>query len=100
VARLRVVLDPRAEADARQAFLWYAGRSPVAGADFQALLTEAIEDLAETALAWPEKQPGVRARVLDRYPYTLFYRVAADEVLIVAVAHQKRGPGYWRRGAP
>jgi plasmid stabilization system protein ParE len=66
VARLRVVIDPRAEEDARQAFLWYAERSPVAAADFEALLMRAVEDLAETALAWPEKEPGIRARVLDR----------------------------------
>ena len=92
----RVVLDPRAEQDARAAFLWYAERSPMAAADFQSLLTTAVEDLAETALAWPEKEPGIRARVLGKYPYTLMYRVKGDEVLIVAVAHQKRRPGYWK----
>ena len=92
----RVVLDPRAEEDARAAFLWYAERSPVAAADFQVQLTRATEDLADTALVWPEKEPGIRARVLDEYPYTLMYRVDDDEVLIVAIAHQKRKPGYWR----
>ena len=91
------MVDPRAEEDARHAFLWYAERSPVAAADLEALLTRAVEDLADTALAWPEKEPGIRARVLAKYPYTLFYRAAPDEILIVAVAHQKRKPGYWRR---
>ena len=100
MARFRVRLDPRAEEDARRAFLWYAERRAAAAADFQAVLTRAVEDLTETALAWPEKELGVRARVLDRYPYTLFYRVAEDAVLVVAVAHQKRMPGYWRRRAP
>ena len=94
--RFRIVLDPRAEDDARQAFLWYAERSPVAASDFQQLITRAAEDLAETALVWPEREPGIRIRVLDRYPYTLMYRVKGDEVLIIAVAHQKRKPGYWR----
>ena len=65
-----------------------------------ALLTRAVENLAETASAWPEKEPGIRARVLDKYPYTLLYRVAADEVLIAAVAHQKRKPRYWRQRTP
>ena len=100
MARFRVVLDPRAEADARHAFLWYAERSPVAAADFQAVFTQAVEDLAETALTWPEKERGIRARVLDRYPYTLFYRVALGEILIVAVAHQRRKPGYWKLPTP
>jgi hypothetical protein len=33
-----------------------------------------------------------------RFPYILYYRlVDADEVLIVAVAHARRRPGYWLR---
>ena len=69
--RFHVVLDPRAEEDARQAFLWCAERSPVAAADFQAVLTRVTEDRTETALSWPEKEPGIRSRVLDKYPHTL-----------------------------
>jgi len=67
----------------------------VAAASFESELKQSVQDLAETALIWPENKPGIRARVLRRYPYTLLYRVQDDEVLLVAVAHQKRRPGYW-----
>jgi len=73
-----VLLDPRAEADARAAFLWYAERSAVAAADFESVLAKSIEDLSETGLVWPEKEAGIRARVLEKYPYTLMYRVKDD----------------------
>lgn len=66
--RFRVLLDPRAEADARAAFLWFAERNAVAAADFESVLTRAIEDLGETGLVWPEKEPGIRTRLLEKYP--------------------------------
>ena len=36
-----------------------------------------------------------RRYVFRVYPYSLVYRLAGDEVTIVAVAHAKRKPGYW-----
>jgi hypothetical protein len=34
--------------------------------------------------------------VLNRFPYAILYRIASDEVQIVAVMHLHRRPGYWR----
>ncbi|MCO5052269.1 MAG: type II toxin-antitoxin system RelE/ParE family toxin [Verrucomicrobiae bacterium] len=34
-----------------------------------------------------------RARV---FPYAVLYTIEADYILIVAIAHGKRRPGYWR----
>ena len=31
------------------------------------------------------------------FPYAVVYRVTRDELQIVAVAHAKRQPGYWRQ---
>jgi hypothetical protein len=31
------------------------------------------------------------------FPYLVVYRVGAHDLLIVAVAHAKRRPGYWAR---
>jgi ParE toxin of type II toxin-antitoxin system, parDE len=33
---------------------------------------------------------------LDRFPYAVVYRRADDAVVIIALAHQRRRPGYWR----
>jgi plasmid stabilization system protein ParE len=93
---VRVILDPLAEEEARHAYLWYADRNAVAAARFQADLTEAIEQLGAEPLFWPEIERGVRRRNLDRFPYALIFRVAGDEILVVAVMHQRRRPGHWR----
>jgi toxin ParE1/3/4 len=34
--------------------------------------------------------------VMDRFPFTIVYTELPDEVLIIAIAHASREPGYWR----
>jgi hypothetical protein len=34
---------------------------------------------------------------LRRFPFALIYRIKTSKVQIVAVAHDRRQPGYWRR---
>jgi len=49
----------------------------------------------------------VRKKVLTgRFPFNLIYTIEPGRILIIAVAHQKRRPGYWayrlheRKAAP
>jgi len=37
-----------------------------------------------------------RRVVLDRFPYSLIYSIEPEKIWILAVAHQRRRPGYWR----
>jgi toxin ParE1/3/4 len=39
---------------------------------------------------------GLRTWPLRRFPYTVVYRVEATEVVVIAVAHQRRAAGYWK----
>lgn len=38
---------------------------------------------------------GLMQFALDRFPFHIIYGIQNDELLVVAVAHQKRRPGYW-----
>jgi len=37
----------------------------------------------------------VRVKLVHRFPYAVYYRSLAEEILILAVAHTSRQPGYW-----
>jgi toxin ParE1/3/4 len=41
-------------------------------------------------------ETGPDDTVFTRFPFTLVYRLRGDEVEILAVAHARRRPGYWR----
>lgn len=68
MSRYVVEILPAAETDAREAFLWYFERSPVAAEAFRAEVFDAIDSLAERTDTWPEDDDGVRRVVLKRFP--------------------------------
>ena len=47
---------------------------------------------------WPgwDREPVVRSKGVSGFPYRVVYFVQGDLLTIVAVAHAKRRPGYWR----
>lgn len=65
----------------------------------QALMDEiksAKRLIIEHPLAWKPLPGNLRGFPLHRYPYTIVYQAGNDEILIVAYAHFKRRPAYWR----
>lgn len=71
------------------------------GVEF-ALATDAALDLLEQDMAPLVPAPGVSGELdakrllLRRFPYSIVVRESDDEILVIAVAHQHRRPGYWR----
>ena len=51
-----------------------------------------IEQFPESAV---EIMPGIRRCILRKFRYSLIYTVEGDGLLILAVAHHSRRPGYW-----
>jgi plasmid stabilization system protein ParE len=93
---LPVRLHPDAVDEAAEAAQWYRQRSAQATAAFMAALDHAIEQIGEAPERWPAHLHGTRRFVLRRFPFSIVYRRHEDFVEVVAVAHAKRRPGYWR----
>ena len=94
MAALPVELDPRAEQEARAAFLWYLERSARAAVAFESEIERAFERISEAPTTYPTIDDGLRRYLLDRFPYALLYTIGPTLVRVVAVAHQHRRPGY------
>jgi len=95
VTRFTVVVLPDAEAELREAFLWYFDKSPLAADAFGTEVDDAIDGLEETAADWPKDEDGIHFYHLKHFPYTVRYEIDGSEVTVLAVAHQRRAPGYW-----
>lgn len=67
------------------------------------IFLDQVQRSARHLLTFPKSAPivrrvggvAVRKRVLQRFPYDLFYTFDEDMLSILAIAHQKRRPGYW-----
>ena len=88
---------PEAEAELEGAALFYESRMPGLGKSFAAEVERTIALLCDFPDAGTPVFADVRRVVVARYPYSIVYRHRAASVEILAVAHQRRRPGYWRR---
>ena len=96
MTRRSVHIHPAALEEAEAATDWYAERSPARRGRFLNELQRAIEEISEHPDQFPAFEFGTRRIVLRKYTYVLVYRASATSVEIVAVAHGRRRPGYWR----
>jgi len=39
---------------------------------------------------------NIRRKLLRHFPFALLYRITPDEIIVLAVMHQHRKPGYWK----
>ena len=90
-----VRFHPEADQESEGAVQWYRERSAMAAAGFVAELSHAVQQVAETPERWPPYIAETRRYVFPVYPFSLIYRLVKHEVVVVAVAHAKRKPGYW-----
>jgi plasmid stabilization system protein ParE len=91
-----IELHPEAIAEARDAREWYAERNSAAADAFMAELDIAIDQICDSPDRWAPYLHGTRRYLLKRFPYLVVYRTGADKIQVIAVAHGKRKPGYWR----
>lgn len=97
MSRFDISVLPEAEAEMRDAYLWYFERNVLIADGFGSELSDAIDGLEDTAADWPKDEEGVHFYHLKHFPYTLWYDMEGDEVTVLAVAHQRREPRYWHR---
>jgi plasmid stabilization system protein ParE len=87
-----------AETEIDDAADWYAVQDDgdQLSDDFLRELDRVVRLVHERPQAWTEIEPGVRRMVLRRFSYALIYVIKPQEILVLAVAHHSREPGYWQ----
>ena len=89
-------VHPEALAEARAAYVWYRERSQAAAAAFVDELDRSIQRIVEVPERWPVYAAGTRRFLLRRFPFFVVYRINPATIEILAVAHGRRRPGYWK----
>lgn len=90
-----MLVIPAARAELEAAAIFYAERDPSAARRFMKAVRAKLNSLWRT--------PGlgdVRAVIVPKFPYRVVYRLAPRVIHVLAFAHMKREPGYWRARRP
>ena len=85
-----------AQAEIEEAIRWYEEATPGMGSAFHESLYDALTFVSENPEASPVAFDQFRCKVVKKFPFLVFYLLHAETIEVIAVAHQKRRPGYWR----
>src|SRR5215218_8529835 len=85
-----------AEAEVEAAVAYFDEQRDGLGARFEQDLLDTIDFITKHPLTGNPLTPTVRKFRLRTFRYNVIYVVDEDEIVIVAVAHHRRRPGYWR----
>lgn len=88
---------PAADAEVTEAAQYYEVRKSGLGSDLLGEVERALDQILTNPNAYQQIGRRVRRKSLWRFPYNLIYAVYSDRIRILAFAHQKRRPFYWRK---
>lgn len=92
---------PAAREELRAAVQYGEAERPGRGALLEAVVHHTlrrIRRLPRSAPRWPGWRGTVEVRraIVKRHPYVVVFAIVPEQIVIVAIAHTRQRPGYWR----
>lgn len=87
---------PLARQELDTAIDYYEEQEAGLGIEFAEEVYSSIQRLVEYPTAWTQISQNARRCLTNRFPYGIIYQKREDGILIVAVSHLHRKPGYWK----
>lgn len=95
---MNISLHPAAAAELKEAAAFYTERAnKELGLAFIVEFERSINLLGERPELGAVWRGTIRRLPLRRFPHSLIYRLTGDTIQILAIAHQRRRPGYWTK---
>jgi plasmid stabilization system protein ParE len=86
---------PAVEHELREIVDYYNQRSPNLGNEFLDEFDKEILRIAESPLLWRVVEEDIRRALMQRFPYSIYFRVVQNDVVrVTVVKHQRRHPDY------
>ena len=86
-----------AQAELLAAITFYAEITPELGARFEQATAKAVRAAATHPERGAPRSSNTRRWMLEGFPFGVIYREGVSEILVIAVAHQRKKPEFWAR---
>ncbi len=97
---MRYEFHPEAFQEFRESAAYYEDQRENLGKAFTTVIESVLGEISTSPNSWPFLEEDVRRCTAHRFPYGVLYTVESDYILIIAVMHFSREPGYWRDRLP
>ena len=85
-----------AEIELFEAVAWYESKETGLGKRFRNEVAHVLDRIVEDPMLWRERPNGYRRVNCPVFPYYIPFFIRRDKIIIAAVAHEHRKPGYWK----
>lgn len=92
----KLLVHDDARAEYVESYVWYHERGSHIAEAFEREVEHAIELLADFPDRWPLYVGSWRRVLLRRFPFGLVYGVRDNRIVVIAIMHTRRKPGYWK----
>ncbi|MBN1901622.1 type II toxin-antitoxin system RelE/ParE family toxin [Candidatus Sumerlaeota bacterium] len=92
----KVEYHPRAKEEIQEAANWYDSKIEGLGIEFLIEVRQGALKISQTSEMWQIYEGTTRRYLLKKFPFAIIYLSTEEKILIVAVAHCKRKPEYWK----
>ncbi len=94
---MRIKLSAEAGDEMLAAAAWYDKREPGLGTRFLAMCDQTFEQISKDPLRHPHVGKGFHRYLMPKFPFSVFYEIESDWLIIAGVMHGARHPAHWRR---
>jgi mRNA-degrading endonuclease RelE of RelBE toxin-antitoxin system len=92
----KIILLEEARIEIVEAALFYKRFSRELSDDLLSKFYDALGRISENPELFQVIRKGHRKANLERFPYKVIFRIENNTIAVVAFAHHKRNPGYWK----
>ena len=105
ITRVALVVHDAVGEEHQSTVEWYAARDPAVARRFVEAIQNAFDRICENPRSFPLVagalgRDEVRRIVLRGFPFVIPYVVQEEAVFVLALAHTRRSPGYWKVRVP
>lgn len=95
--RKPVRMRSEAQGEIEEAFERYREESEELADRFLVEIGTSLDLIRLHPRLYPNSTKNTRRRILRSFPYSVIYQEKEELILVIALAHAKRRPGYWKK---
>jgi len=74
---------------------YYENKAKNLGVRFLKEIRNTIDSIAENPKSGNPIRGNIRRKLVNKFPFGIFYRIDPEEIVIIAIMHLRRHPDYW-----
>lgn len=92
----KLIISPLAEVDINVAKDWYELQKENLGNEFVTKIGETLVQIRKNPNHFSQAQKNICKAIVNRFPFSIFYTVVKQTIIVFAVFHHSRNPIVWK----